>query len=107
MIVTPAVLAKKLPTYTRTLSFPLKIANSSDKPVKIEGIESKGSGVTAALKPKKVVVEPGGKVPFHILLTLDKEPGRYLYTGRLLVHANHEREKEISINYFVQVGNRK
>lgn len=105
--VTPAVLAKKLPTFTNTLTFPLKISNSSEKPVTIERIESKGSGVTAALKPKKIVVEPGGKVPFHVVMTLDKEPGRYLYPGRLLIHADHDREKQISINYFVQVGNRK
>ena len=105
--VTPAVLAKKLPSFTPSLSFPLNISNTSPKPVTVEGIEVKGSGVKAALNPKKLVVEPGGSLPFHINMTLAKESGRYLYTGRLLLHTNHDREKQISLNYFVQVGNRK
>lgn len=105
--VTPAVLAKKLPSFTETLSFPLKISNTSEKTVTVEGIEVKGSGVKAALNPKKIVVEPDASVPFHIKMTLAKESGRYLYTGRVLLHSSHDREKQISLNYFIQVGNRK
>ena len=101
------ILAKKSPSFTESLSFPLNISNTSAKPVTIQGIEVKGSGVKAALNPKKLVVEPGASLPFHIKMTLAKESGRYLYTGRLLLHTNHDREKEISLNYFVQVGNRK
>jgi len=102
--VTPAFLAKKLPAFTETISFPMKISNTSDRPVTLQSVDVKGAGVAATLSPSSIVVPPAGEVPFTIEMSLSDDKGRTIYAGNVLLRTDHYREQEMILRYFVQVG---
>ncbi|MCX5863255.1 MAG: DUF1573 domain-containing protein [Deltaproteobacteria bacterium] len=104
LTVDPPSLAKQLPGFTENISFPMRIANSSDKPFTIKGIKLKPDGLQASLSAVPVIVEPHGAVPFTIKFKLVKEPDRYYYMGRLLLETDHPRESEIEIRYLIKLG---
>ncbi len=100
--INPPFLAHKSPSLSESLSFPLKISTSSDRPVKVTGLEVKGEGVSASLQPRTVVVEPRSEAQFNIVINLKKEPGRQIYAGNVVLKTDHLREKEIPLQYFIQ-----
>jgi hypothetical protein len=104
LVVEPPLLARKLPNFEEKVSFPMRISNSSGQAVSVKAARVPGSGVTAQLKPDRIVVGAGGHVTFHIFLTLHREADRHIYTGQLLLETDHPREKEIGMKYFLQVG---
>lgn len=102
--VEPPSLAKQLPSFVQTVSFPMKITNTSDKACSLRGIKPQADGLQATINSAPVLVEPHGTVPFTILFSLNKEPDRYYYMGRLLLETDHPRESEIEIRYLIKLG---
>lgn len=103
--IAPPSLAKQLPAFVESISFPMKVTNSSDKPWSIKGIRSKADGLQASLSnTTPITVGPHGSSSFAIVVNLIKEPDRYYYMGRLLVETDHPRESEIEIRYLIRLG---
>jgi len=82
----------------------MKITNTSDKACSLRGIKPQADGLQATINSAPVLVEPHGTVPFTILFSLNKEPDRYYYMGRLLLETDHPRESEIEIRYLIKLG---
>jgi len=102
--VTPAFLAHKSAAFSDGISFPMKISNTSDRPVTLMNIDVKGAGVAATLSPSSIVVPPAGEVSFTIEMSLSDDKGRTIYAGNVLLRTDHYREQEMILRYFVQVG---
>lgn len=102
--VTPPSLAKQLPAFVESISFPMKITNSSDKPWTVKGTRSQADGVQTSLSSNPVSVEPHGSAQFAIIVNPLKEPDRYYYMGRVLLETDHPRESEIEIRYLIRIG---
>jgi hypothetical protein len=99
----PPSLAKKLSEFVDTVTFPVKITNSSDKAVSVTGLHSSAPDVKAALEPQTFTVESKGTAHFEVKVKLEKEPGRSFYMGRLQISTNHPRENEIELGYLIQL----
>ncbi|HMK36861.1 MAG TPA: DUF1573 domain-containing protein [Desulfomonilaceae bacterium] len=102
--VEPPTLATTLGQYSETVSFPLKITNSSDKPVTVQKLMNLPGTAPGVLQPGRIVVAPHSTVPFHIVVGLKEEPGRLYWVGRYHLLTDHPREKEIDIRYLVKLG---
>lgn len=101
--VEPPSLAKQLPTFVSTISFPMHIGNSSDKTCTVKGFRPQPDGVQTFLKPSEISVEPGGKTPFSLVFRLKKEPGRHYYMGKVVLLTDHPKEKEAEIRYLIKI----
>ncbi len=102
--VAPPILARRLPDFEEKISFPIRISNTSGQSVSVKAGRPPGSGVSVELKPERIMVDAGAHVPFEIVVTLQKDPGRHIFTGRVFLETDHPREKEIKLKYFLQVG---
>ncbi len=100
--VEPSSLAKQLPVFTDTVTFPMKISNSSTKSCTIKGIKVPKDGIRAALEPRSIVVEPNATVPFDLAIKLKKEQDRHYYMGKLILVLDHPREPGIEIRYLIK-----
>ena len=96
-------LAKSLPAYAETVSFTVRITNSSDKPYTVKGVRADPQGVEASLHPVKVLVEANSSATLAIELRIEKDPGRRFYTGRLVLETDHPGEREIEMHYIVKL----
>ncbi len=103
--VEPSSIAKELPAFTETITFPMKIENSSKKPCTVKGVKVPKDGLRVLLKPGNIVVKPDATVPFELELKLQKEPGRHYYMGKILLVLDHPKEPEIEIRYFIKFAN--
>lgn len=100
--VEPSDLAVKLGTYVEEVSFPVKMWNDSDKPVKLTGVQVFGEDlVQAKLNPENLVIKPGASRRLSIDLELKKKEGKNFYLGRIRVKTDHPREKEIGLKFLV------
>jgi hypothetical protein len=100
--IAPSDLAVRLGAYVEDVSFPVKMWNNSNKPVKLTGAEVLGDElVQAKLNPEKLVIEPGTPRRLSIDLKLKKKEGKNFYLGRIRVKTDHPREKEIGLKYLV------
>jgi len=95
-------LAKNLPKYVETVSFPLKISNSSEKPYTIKAIKSDSNGVRPSVHPKNLLVQPKSSTELTIELRLERDAQRHYYTGGLVLETDHPSETEINVRYFVK-----
>jgi Protein of unknown function (DUF1573) len=100
----PLSLARKLPARVETLSFPVKITNSSDKAVTIKRVATSAGSLQAVLNPGLIVVEPGSTTPFALELKLKNEPNQYYWMGKVLLETDHPREKQLEIRYLIQLN---
>jgi hypothetical protein len=100
----PVSLARKLAARVETLSFPVKITNSSDKAIKIKGAAATAGSLQAVLNPEDVVVEPRSTAPFTLELKLKNEPNQYYWMGKVLLDTDHPREKQLEIRYLIQLN---
>ncbi|MFH1113284.1 MAG: DUF1573 domain-containing protein [Pseudomonadota bacterium] len=100
--VEPPSLAKQLPAFTDTVTFPMKITNSSAKSCTIKGIKVPKDGIGAALEPKSVTVKPNATATFDLVLKLKKEPGRHYYMGKLILVLDHPKEPGVEIRYLIK-----
>ena len=100
----PLSLARKLPARVETLSFPVKITNSSDKTVTIKRVAATTGSLQAVLNPEHIVVEPGSTAPFTLALKLKNEPNQYYWMGKVLLETDHPREKQLEIRYLIQLN---
>jgi len=100
----PVSLARKLPARVETLSFPVKITNSSDKAVTIKGAAATAGSLQAVLNPEHILVEPHSTVPFTLVLKLKNEPNQYYWMGKITLETDHPREKQLEIRYLIQLN---
>jgi hypothetical protein len=99
-----ASLVKRLPAYVETVSFPVKISNSSDKPYTVKGIRSDSQSVRASLHPEELLVQPKSSGMITIELRLEKDSQRHYYNGGLVLETDHPSEREIDLPYFVKLN---
>jgi hypothetical protein len=103
IIVEPPTVARQLVTFVDSVSFPMQITNSSGKDCAVTGIKEQPEGVQVYLNPARIIVGPGQKVPFTLVLKPAKEPDRHLYLGTLLLTMDHAKEKEAEIRYLLKI----
>jgi hypothetical protein len=100
----PLSLARKLPARVETLSFPVKITNSSDKAVTIGRVAATAGSLQAVLSPAHIVVEPRSTVPFTLELKLKNDPNQYYWMGKVLLETDHPREQQLEVRYLIQLN---
>ncbi len=99
----PTSLAVRLGKYVEEISFPVKMWNDSDQPVKLTGVEVLDDPlVQAKLNPENLVIEPGTARHLSIDMKLQKKDNKAFYLGSMRVKTDHPREKEIGLRYLVQ-----
>lgn len=103
LTVSPPSLAKKLPGFTSSVKFPLRISNSSDRECAITGVTVNGPLTRAQLEPEKIVIGPQSTGSGSVELKLEKQASRHYYMGRLMLLTDHPTEKEIELRYFIQL----
>jgi hypothetical protein len=96
-------LATTVPRAADHVTFPMKITNSSDKPVTVRDVKTPPEGSPAELQPGKIVVAPQSSVPFSVTVKLVDDPGRAYWNGRFSLETDHPREKQIDIRYLVKL----
>jgi hypothetical protein len=96
-------LAATVPRTADHVTFPMKITNSSDKPVTISEVKAQPDTAPAELQPGRLVVGPHTSVPFSVTVKLMEEPGRAFWNGRFKLETDHPKEKEIDIRYLVKL----
>jgi hypothetical protein len=101
--ITPPNLAKRIPGFVETITFPLKISNTSDRVVGITGLKVQPGDVTASLQPQTVSVGPQGSATFDVNIRLEKDPGRSFYMGRLTISTDHPTEQKTDVSYLIQL----
>ena len=99
----PPSLAKKLHDFTDSVTFPVKISNTSDHVYTVTGLDVTGSELDVSLKPEKVTVEPQGSTEFDVKINLEKEAHRQFYMGKLLLQTDHPTEKQIEVQYLIRL----
>lgn len=102
--VDPPTIATTLAKYADKVAFPLKITNSSDKPVTVRNLKNLPGTAPGELQPQRIVVAPHSTLPFSLLVSLKEEPGRVYWNGRYKLETDHPKEKEIDIRYLVKLG---
>ncbi|MBI5249058.1 MAG: DUF1573 domain-containing protein [Desulfomonile tiedjei] len=102
--VEPPNLVVRLPEFKETVTFPVKISNSSDKPVTVQVLRSHGESSLSTPEGKRISVQPRSAVPFNVVMKLKNEPGRYYWMGRMMMETDHPKEKELEIPYMVKLG---
>jgi hypothetical protein len=100
--VSPPNLVVKLPSFTETVSLPVKISNSSDNPVIVQ-IRPQTESAPSPAEAKRIVVQPRSAVPFKFVMKLKDEPGRYYWMGKMILQTDHPTEKEIEVPYMVKL----
>lgn len=95
-------LATTVPKSADHVTFPMKITNSSDKPIMVREVKTPPEAYPAELKPGHVVVAPHSTAPFSVRVKLADEPGRAFWNGRFSLETDHPREKQIDIRYIVK-----
>lgn len=100
----PPSLARKLPTPVETLSFPVKITNSSDKAVTIKEAKAQVGSLQANLDPEHITVEPHSTTPFTLVLKLKHGPNQYYWMGKVLLETDHPKEKELQVRYLIRLS---
>jgi hypothetical protein len=103
MSVEPPSLARHLTKFEDTISFPMKLHNSADKPYSVTGIKSPSGSLPGALQPSMVRADPGATVPFTLTLNLTRDIDRYYYMGSIVLETDHPRESEIEVRYLIKV----
>jgi hypothetical protein len=93
----PPSLLKKLHEYTHSVTFPVKISNTSDHAYNVTGLDVTGSDLRVSLKPEKVAVAPQGSAEFEVKIDLEKEAHRQFYMGKLVLHTDHPTERQIEV----------
>jgi len=102
--VEPHLLINRLTGFQEKVSFPMKISNASKQPITIKSVHVTDAVVSGALKPERIVIDPGADVPFDIEMTFTEEAGRRFYSGSILLKTDHPAEKEINIKYVLQLN---
>ncbi|MGO9570589.1 MAG: DUF1573 domain-containing protein [Desulfomonilaceae bacterium] len=100
----PPSVARKLPSAVETLSFPVKVSNSSDKAVTIKGAAASAGSLQAVLDPENIVVGPRSTTPFTLILKLKNEPNQYYWMGKVSLETDHPREKKLEMRYLIQLN---
>jgi hypothetical protein len=100
--VEPPSIARRLPNFVETVSFPLKITNTSDKAFTVKGVKSETGGLRASLNPASFAVQPHSTAPFTLSLKLRNEPGQSHYMGEVNLETDHPKESELDVRYFIK-----
>lgn len=101
--VEPQSLARQLTKFEDTISFPMKLQNSGEKPYSLTGIKSPSGSLHGSVEPTTVRADPGTTIPFTLTLNLTKEMERFYYMGSILLETDHPRESEIELRYLIKV----
>jgi hypothetical protein len=99
----PPSLAKKLHDFADTVTFPVKISNTSDHVYAVTGLDAHGSDLHVTLKPDRVSVGPQGAAGFDLEIKLEKEAHRQFYMGKVLLLTDHPTEKRIEVQYLIRL----
>lgn len=100
--VEPSSLAVKLGKFVENISFPVKVFNRSEKPVKMVGVKVLSNpGIEGKLDQQNVVIEPGGARHLAIDLHITKQKEKNFYLGRMRLLTDHPREKEIGMKFLI------
>ncbi len=100
--VAPQSLVAKLPDFRETVTFPVKISNSSDKTITARIIRSPESQSSAS-NDKRIVIQSVLVVPFNVVIKLNNEPGRSFWGGKMVMETDHPREKELEVPWAVRL----
>jgi hypothetical protein len=100
----PPGVARKLPSPVDTLSFPMKVTNSSDKAVTIKKPKAQVGSLQASLDPENLTVAPRSTAPFTLVLRPKHGPNQYYWMGKVLLETDHPKEKELSVRYLIQLA---
>jgi len=100
----PSSVTKKLENFEETVSFPLKVTNSSVTQRTITGLKSMQGDYRVALKPQTLAVPPGQTVPCEIVINLSREAQRPIMLGKVMLETDHPSERELEIRYLIQIG---
>lgn len=98
----PLSLTKKLEKFEETVSFPVKVANSSAAAHTITGLKSLQGEANVTMKPEHVTVPPGQTVPLEIVVNLAPKVHQPFWLGKVLLETDHPHEREIEIRYLIQ-----
>jgi len=104
VLVDPPALTKKLSEFQERITFAVKISNSSSKPVTVSKVELIGSKGKIYLEPATVVVQPGDRAPFEIIMELAREDRWPYQMGNVVLYTDNPLENKVNLRYFVQVG---
>jgi hypothetical protein len=99
----PQSVAKKLPKFEETVSFPIKVTNSSDKEYKVTGIQPIQEGTKVSLKPETCTLEPGKTALLDIVVNLAGHAHQPIMMGKVMLLTNHPQERDLEIRYLIQV----
>lgn len=100
--VSPPNIVMRLPSFTETVSLPVKITNASDKQVIVQ-IKPQNESTPSPAEAKRIVAPPRSAVPFKFVMNLKNEPGRTFWAGRLMLETDHPTEKEIEVPYMIKL----
>jgi len=101
--VDPPRLVTKLTDFREDLTLPVRISNSSDKPVNVQVLGSQSENGVPASEGKMILVKPRSVVPFTVVLKIKNEPGRTYWAGKVMMKTDHPKEKEIEVPYAVKL----
>jgi len=100
----PTSVAKKLPKFEETVSFPVKVTNSSGKPYAVRGVKPLTEGTKVTLKPEHCTIAPGQTAPVDIVINLAGHAHQPILLGKVLLETDHPEEGELEIRYLIQIA---
>lgn len=103
----PPNVARRLPGFVETVSFPMKITNYGDQPYTVKGAKIEAGGMRASLNPASFAIQPRTTVGFTLSLKLRNEPGQSYFMGQLHLQTDHPRESDIEVRYLIKLDERK
>lgn len=103
LVVEPPSVAKELTAYTESVTFPLRVTNTSTTPYAITGVKTTAHGVKPLLVPDTVTLAPGKTTEITLELKLDRDPPRFFYSGSISLITSHSAESELHVRYLVSL----
>jgi hypothetical protein len=100
----PSSMSKTLEKFQETVTFPVKITNSSTVPHSIVGVKSAEGEAKPAIEPHRLTVTPGSPAPLDIVVTLTRQGRQPFLLGKVLLETDHPREREIEIKYLIKLS---
>ncbi len=107
LAIDPLTLGKKVSVNAETVSFPIKIANSSDKTYHVTGLKTLAGELSAIMNPAMLEIGPHREASLEVVVKLDPEPDRAFYAGKIDLVTDHPQESDTELKYLIQVEKKK
>lgn len=107
LAIEPPTLGKRINSDVESVSFPIRIANSSDKTYHVKGLKTLPGELSAAINPGEVELAPHKEVSLEVVVKLEPEPNRVFYAGKIDLVTDHPKESDTEVKYLIQIEKKK